>query len=54
MQRLNLFNELNSVSAGRLFQAATTMSRSVKKCFLIPRLWLTLQFIQFIQLQRII
>ena len=34
MQRLNLFTELKSVSAGRLFQGATT--RSVKKCFLIP------------------
>ena len=39
MQRLNLFNELKSVSAGRLFQGATTrVTRSVKKCFLIPRI----------------
>jgi len=37
--RLKLFNELKSVSAGRLFHGATT--RSAKKCFLTPRLRFT-------------
>ena len=31
MQRLNLFNELKSVSAGRLFQGATTRSVKMNK-----------------------